>query len=151
MKNFTNSILTILVLSVYASIANAGINNNYQYTLFINNESVTKTQPLTSDPITLNPDIDEIKASDPRIKSVMDYVKKNGIGVSVVFFNPDNLRYVRKVNELFQANHIFTDPPQLTKTKNLVDFNLVKIYVIEDKNHVSESEATIHTVQSSYK
>ena len=77
----------------------------------------------------------------------MEYVKKNGIGVSVVFFNPDNLRYVRKVNELFQANHIFTDPPQLTKTKNLVDFNLVKIYVIEDKSHVSETKAATHTAQ----
>ena len=151
MKNFTNSILTILVLSVYASMANAGINNNYQYTLFVDNESTTKTQPLTSDPITLNPDIDEIKTSDPRIKSVMEYVKKNGIGVSVVFFNPDNLRYVKKVNELFQANHIFTDPPQLTKTKNLVDFNLVKIYVIEDKSHVSESKAATSTVQPSHK
>ncbi|MCX8515051.1 MAG: hypothetical protein ORN24_05725 [Burkholderiales bacterium] len=151
MKNFTNSILTILILSVYTIIANATMSNSYQYNLFKNSESTTKIQMLTSDPITLNPDIDEIKPSDPRIKSVMEYVKKNGIGVSVVFFNSENLRYVKKINELFQANYIFTDPPQLTKTKNMVDFNLVKIYVIEDKSHVYESKTATSPAQPNYK
>jgi hypothetical protein len=133
---FAGSILAITTFSAYASIT-----NNYQYTLFVTaNESAIKIQPVTNDPIVLNPDIDEIKASDPRIKSVIEYVKKDGIGISIIFFNPNNLRYVKKVNELFQANHIFTDLPQLTKTKNLVDFNLVKIYVIKDKSHVNESK-----------
>lgn len=151
MRNFINSLLSILAFSIYVGAANAGINNNYQYTAFIDNESTTKTQLLTSDPITLNPVIDEIKASDPRIKSVMEYAKKSGTGVSVIFFNPDNLRYVKKVNELFQTNHIFTDPPQLTNTKNLVDFNLIKIYVIEDKSHGSESKTITSPIQSNHK
>jgi len=98
-------------------------------------EAITKIQPITNDAVTLNPNIDAIDQSDPRIKSVIEYVKTSGNGVSILFFNTDNLRYVKKVNQLFEDNHILTDPPQLAKTRNLVDFNLVKIYVIKEEHN----------------
>lgn len=102
-------------------------------------DSITKIQAISNDAVTLNPKIDAIDQSDPRIKSVIEYVKTNGNGISILFFNTNNLRYVKKVNQLFEDNHIFTDAPQLAKTKNLVDFNLVKIYVIKEAHDDSQA------------
>lgn len=144
---FTGCILILLIFNTYASIS-----KTYQYTSYTNtSESTTKTQLITNDPIVLNPEIDEITASDPRIDSVIEYAKLNGTGVSVMFFNPDNLRYVKKVNEMFQANHIYTDPPQLSKTNNLLEFNLIKIYVIKDKSHVSTTKPAASSVKPNKK
>lgn len=127
-KTFT----AIAFLTTLSYPALAAVNTNYQYGRVEVGESVVI--PITNNAITLNPAIDAINARDPRIKTVIDYAKKNGKGVSVVFCNAENLRYVKKLNEMFAANEVFATPPQLTKSKNMMDFNLVKVYVIEDQN-----------------
>lgn len=100
-------------------------------------DAISKVQTITNYPVTLNPAIDEISTSDPRIKSVIDYARVHGRGVSIVFFNIDNLRYVKKVNALFKQNLIPTEEPQLAKTQNSVDDNLIEIYVIKESNNVN--------------
>lgn len=115
----------------------AAINNSYQYGQVEVGESLII--PITNNAITLNPAIDAISPRDPRIKTVIDYAQKNGKGVSVVFCNTENLRYVKKLNEMFTANGVFATPPQLTKSKNMMEFNLVKVYVIENQNKKLDS------------
>lgn len=131
-------ILTSLILASISLNANAMISAIYQRnpdtSNKLNNSDISKVQMITNDSIILNPSIDDIDVTDPRIKSIIDYTKANGKGVSIIFFNEENLRYVKKVNEMFKTNRIHTDPPQLAKTINLADYNLIKIYVIKE-NH----------------
>lgn len=136
-------IVTITVLMTILFNANASINNIYQHGSFNPSNAIDKTQAITNDAISLNSAIDDLSTSDPRIKSVIEYVKANGYGVSIIFFNKENLRYVKQVNELFTANDIFTDPPELAKSKNLVNFNLIEIYVIKEKHNVNKSTKPI--------
>lgn len=138
-------ILTSIFLSNIIIVnADARMSSVYQRPLSID-EAISKIQPITNDAITLDPDIDEVKTSDPRIKSVMDYAKHNGSGVSIVFFNTNNLRYVKQVKQMFKENNIFTDKPQLGKTNNLLDFNLIKIYVIEGKHNDTKPKLSTAT------
>lgn len=135
-------LIFIGVFSVFLAFnANARISNNYQYNSMV--ESITssaiKVQSITNDAVTLNVRIDDIDISDPRIKSVIDYVKTHGNGVSVIFFAPDNLRYAKKINKLFQDNHIFTDTPELATPQHLIDLDLIKIYVIKEQHNDNQA------------
>lgn len=124
------TVITSIILLSLGFNADARINTNYQSNRLVNNPLTV--QAISNDAITLNTRIDDIDISDPRIKSVIDYVKTNGNGISVVFFAPDNLRYVKKVNKLFQQNNIFTDTLQLATPKHLIDLDLIKIYIIKE-------------------
>lgn len=133
---------SVLLISLFVGLnaANATINTNYQYgTSKAIGSPESAVIAVTNEPITLNPELDEIDVNDPRIKSVIDYVHRQGLGVSVVFFNSENLRYAKKVNEMFNKNHVYTTLPQMAQSKNRMDFNLVKIYVIQDKTVKLES------------
>lgn len=137
MQNKLKALTAGIVFISVSSPALAAINNTYQYGQVEVGESLII--PISNNAITLNPAIDAINPRDPRIKTVIDYAKKNGKGVSVVFCNTENLRYVKKLNEMFAANGVFATPPQLTKSKNMMDFNLVRVYVIENQNKKLES------------
>lgn len=134
-----NKLIFLTSIAVLGVKAFAGINSSYQFgqPVTINEESVVI--PITNNAIVLNPEIDAIDSKDPRIKAVINYVKSNGMGVTIVFANPENLRYVKKCNQMFAANGVYATEPQLTKNKNIMDFNLVKIYVIKNPNVVVES------------
>lgn len=141
MKKLISVIVPMIILGGLSFNANARINTNYQSNQIAESAlDPIKVQTITNDAITLNVRIDDIDASDPRIKSVIEYVKAHGNGVSVVFFAPDNLRYVKKVNKLFQDNHIFTDKPQFATPQHLIDLDLIKIYVIKEPHHDKCSE-----------
>lgn len=132
----------LLLISMVTSLgclsaANASIDTRFQYGAVELGESVVL--PITNAAITLNPDVDVVNPRDPRIKTVIDYVKMNGKGVSIVFFNPENLRYVKKLNEMFSLNWVYATQPQLSNNKNMMYFNQVKIYVIENHNLKIES------------
>ncbi len=138
-NHFKTKLVVAGVIALVITNANASISSINQYKSSSLIESTIKVQEATNDPVILNPAIDEIKASDPRIKAVIEYAKQNKLSIAVVFFNIDNLRYVKQVNALFDANHIVTNSPQLAKTPNISDINLVKIYVVKDKANVNES------------
>lgn len=130
-------LISTLLLSVSSY---ATVNASYQYgTSKAMDIAESSIIPITNDAVTLNPEIDEIDVNDPRIKSILDYVHSQGLGVSVVLFNSENLRYAKKLNDLFNKNHVYTTQPQMAKSKNRMDFNLVKIYVIRDKTVKIES------------
>lgn len=131
------SLLASIMSVGFLSIANASIDTRYQYGAVDLGESVVL--PITNAAITLNPEIDAVNPRDPRIKTVIDYVKMNGKGVSIVFFNPENLRYVKKLNEMFNLNGVYATQPQLSNNKNMMYFNQVRIYVIENHNLKIES------------
>lgn len=131
----------LLLSSLFAIEAQAAINSNYQYgQVTVTAESTTI--PITNDAIILNPAIDSTNPRDPRIKTLIDYVRLKGKGVSVVFYNPDNYRFATKLNEMFSANGIYATDPQLAKSKNMMEYNLVKIYAIENQNNKLESNIT---------
>jgi hypothetical protein len=135
-KSITTILAGLFLVAIHFPTT-AAINNSYQYGQVEVGESLII--PITNNAITLNPAIDAVTPRDPRIKTVIDYAKKNGKGVSVVFCNTENLRYVKKLNEMFTANGVFATPPQLTKSKNMMEFNLVKVYVIENQNKKLDS------------
>ncbi len=138
-NHFKTKLVVASSVALLIANVNASISSINQYTSSSLLESTVKVQEATNDPVILNPAIDEIKASDPRIKAVIEYARQNKLSIAVVFFNTDNLRYVKQVNALFEANHIVTNPPQLAKAQNISDINLVKIYVVKDKANVNES------------
>lgn len=142
-----NRLLLLTNLLSVSCPAFAVVNPNYQFgqPAVINEESVVL--PITNHAIVLNPELDAINSNDPRIKAVINYVKTNGMGVTVLFSNPDNLRYVKKVNQMFTTNGVFATEPQLTKSKNIMDFNLVNVYVIKNPGVIVESSI----VQKSFK
>lgn len=129
------NLFLVLIASLNCSFA--AINTQYQY----GNPPVIESSvlPISNNPIILNPALDDIDANDPKIKSIINYTKTNGLGVSVVFFNPENLRFAKQINAMFNANGIKTTNPQMAASKNKMDFNLVQIYAIKDKNKLSES------------
>lgn len=133
-KPKVKKIMLLSSILIFGCPAYAAVNTNYQFGQTVTIEQESVVLPITNHAIILNPEIDAISANDPRIKTVIDYAKSNeGLGVTVVFANAENLRYVKKINQMFTANGVFATEPQLTKGKNIMEFNLVKIYVI--KNH----------------
>lgn len=137
----TNKAL-VLISSLFACsyMAIASVNTSYQVGSSINVDNESVVLPISNHSITLNPEIDAINPNDPRIKTVIDFVKSNnGMGVSVLFSNSENLRYVKKLNQMFAANGVYATEPQLTKSKNIMDFDLVKIYVIKYPGMLLES------------
>lgn len=131
----------LLLSSLFAIEAQAAINSNYQYGQVTVTTAESTTIPITNEAITLNPAIDSTNPRDPRIKTLIDYVRLKGKGVSVVFYNPDNYRFATKLNEMFSANGIYATDPQLAKSKNMMEYNLVKIYAIENQNNKLESNS----------
>jgi hypothetical protein len=140
----TKSLLLIAGFAAYCYPAMASVNTRFQVgqTINVDNESVVL--PISNHSISLNPEIDAINPNDPRIKTVIEFVKSNnGMGVSVLFSNSENLRYVKKLNQMFAANGVYATEPQLTKSKNAIDFDLVKIYVIKYSGMLLESSSYV--------
>jgi hypothetical protein len=108
--------------------------------------------------ITINPVFDNPNANDPGIKAIINYVKHNGKGVLLVLANPNNLRFAKQVNQMFNDNGIPTAAPQLAKNYNELDFNLIKIYVVKQNKKIAsnpalsiintESDAVLHALES---
>lgn len=140
----TKTLLLIASFATSCYSAMASVNTSFQVgqTINVDNESVVL--PISNHSISLNPEIDAINPNDPRIKTVIEFVKSNnGMGVSVLFSNSENLRYVKKLNQMFAANGVYVTEPQLTKSKNAIDFDLVKIYVIKYPGMLLESSSYV--------
>lgn len=88
-----------------------------------------KPTSLTIEPVTLNPAIDDIQQLDPRLKTVIMYAHYEQTDVKVVYFTPANKRYADKVVSLFKSNKVNSVSATLQKSSNLMDQNLVKIYM----------------------
>lgn len=140
MMNKSKTILLMSLITLLSYKISASVNTKFQIgqTINVDNESIIL--PISNHSIVLNPKIDAINPNDPRLKTVIDFIKShNGMGVSIVFSNAENLRYVKKLNQMFATNRIYATDPQLTKSKNIIDFDLVKIYVIKYPGMLLES------------
>ena len=84
---------------------------------------------LTIEPVTLNPAIDDIQQLDPRLKTVIMYAHYEQTDVKVVYFSTSTKRYASKVVALFKSNKVNSVTAAQQKSSNLMDQNLVKIYM----------------------
>ena len=121
-----------LLLSLMPILAFASITNKYQ-------AESSPTVPMqkfaiTKQPIILNTQVDDIQQLDPRIKSVIMYAHIESTPVHIYYFSNDNKRYASKVLELFKSSQVNSVSMSMGLTNNLMDKNLIKIYLEESKN-----------------
>ncbi len=93
------------------------------------------TNNATKDPIILNTQVDDIQQLDPRLKSVIMYAHYESIPVHINYFSSSSQRYATKVLELFKSNMVNSVNLTLVSSNNLIDNNLIKIY-LEESNSV---------------
>lgn len=140
-----NSLLLVL-LSTCISIAVASANNKFQVQKATSSETNTASGTLylvQNAAITLNPKIDEIQSSDPRLKTVIDYATREDSRVSIVFYNPDNLRFARRLYKVLASHDLRVESPALSTTKNMLEINLIKIYLDLGEQYGKQNQQSI--------
>lgn len=130
-------------LNLAISTAFAAVNNNFQ----ISNPNTPIESPtmylVQNAAIVFDTRIDEVKDTDPRLKTIIDYSVMKDSKVSILFYSPDNLRFARKLYKVFQKYDLEVESPALTSTKNLLDVNLVKVYLDSGEKNVKYNNQSI--------
>jgi hypothetical protein len=120
-----------------ALIAIVSINSYAMSTNKFQTESpeLGQNQPhiIKNQPIVLNSQVDDIKELDPRLKSIIIYAHYESIPVQINYYSKQNYRYAAKVMELFKSNKV-NSVINLVISSNLIDQNLIKIYLQESMN-----------------
>jgi hypothetical protein len=102
------------------------------------NESAPKNQSQkygqTKQAIILNTQIDDIRQLDPRLKSILMYAHYESSIVHIYYYSTDSRRYAAKLLELFEANKVNAINTEMISSCNLMEKNLIKIYLGEVPN-----------------
>jgi hypothetical protein len=102
------------------------------------NENVPKNQlqkyGQTKQAIILNTQIDDIRQLDPRLKSILMYAHYESSIVHIYYYSTDSRRYAAKLLELFEANKVNAINTEMISSCNLMEKNLIKIYLGEVPN-----------------
>ncbi|MCC2624358.1 MAG: hypothetical protein K0R14_231 [Burkholderiales bacterium] len=97
-------------------------------------QKTTQNYTYTKQAIILNTQIDDIQQLDPRLKSIIMYVHYKPTPVYIYYFSEDSKRYTMKLLDLFKVNKVNSVFIQGSLSTNLIEHNLIKIYLGESQN-----------------
>lgn len=122
--------LIVLIICICNTFVHAVTNDKFGNESSIAKEN-NKNYALTKQAIVLNTQIDDIQQLDPRLKSIIMYAHYEAYPVHIYYYSEDNKRYVTKLLELFKANKVNFVTAEIILSTNLVERNLIKIYLGE--------------------
>jgi hypothetical protein len=122
----------LLVMSIWCTTVYALADNKLQDKSM--NLKSTQNYTFTKQAIVLNTQIDDIQQLDPRLKSIIMYAHYKPTPVYIYYFSEDSKRYTMKLLNLFKANKVNSVFVQSILSTNLIEHNLIKIYLGESQN-----------------
>lgn len=131
--------LSLLIMCIGYTMVYAVAAENKQQSANTTNKSA-QNYANTKQAIVLNTQVDDIQQLDPRLKSIIMYAHFKPTPVYIYYFSEDSKRYTMKLLDLFRANKVNSVFAQSMPSTNLMEHNLVKIYLGESQNVLTDNK-----------
>ena len=133
------SIIVLVTIPFSMAFADPTIKNSIESDTHLHVIGLNPTKTA----ISMNPVIDDIQASDPRLKSVIMYANHELVPVKIYYFSKNNMRYANKVAQLLKNSQVSQVSVIYSLPSNYVDQNIIQIFLGDTNGKSNQSESPV--------